>query len=81
MSSYLDVLQQEGLEHSIYIQRLAGIEKEFPATTTLEMIGKPLIRKSQEWVASIRRHLAYPFSKMDDQDLMVQSFSLHARRT
>lgn len=81
LSSYVDALRQEGLEYSIYIQRLAGVEKEFSATTKLEMIDKALIQKSQEYVASIRRHLAFPFSKMEDQNLMVQAFSIYARRT
>jgi len=80
LSSYVDVLQRESLEYSIYIRRLAGVKEEIPPKTTFEQIDESLLQASRTYVVSIRRSLASPFSQMDEQDLMVQGFSIYARR-
>jgi hypothetical protein len=80
LSSYVQALELAPVEYSIYVRHLAGVSGELPERTAFDQIDKSLLAQSRSYVASIRRHLAQPFSQMDDEDLMVQGFSIYARR-
>jgi hypothetical protein len=80
LGSYIQALKRAPVEYSIYVRHLAGVSAELPERTLFDQIDKSLLAESHSYVTSIRRHLARPFSQMDDQDLMVQGFSICAQK-
>ena len=80
LGSYIQALKRAPVEYSIYVRHLAGVSAELPERTKFEQIDKSLLATSHSYVTSIRSRLAHPFSKMEDQDLMVQGFSIRAQR-
>jgi SAM-dependent methyltransferase len=79
LSAYIDLMTRERMEHSIYITRLAGIDRDLPLIP-LEGISRDLLGQSLSFVSGVRSRLSKQFRQMSDQDLMVQGFFLAARK-
>ncbi|HEY6351168.1 MAG TPA: methyltransferase domain-containing protein [Candidatus Angelobacter sp.] len=80
LTSYLKLLKEQRVEHSVYITSLAGVTEEIPPQTPLELVSKPLLDASRAFVSSVRGRLGKPFRDLPDEDLMISSFMLVARK-
>jgi SAM-dependent methyltransferase len=81
LGSYFQVLRQEALDFTIYIEALAGIKEFLPSCTTMEKIPIPVLDASRRYVSEVRGRLAKPFRDMCDEDLMTTRFVVVARKT
>jgi len=76
LSAYVNVLRQERMDFTIYINSMAGIAEELPPCTTLENVAHPVLEASRQYVSKVRAGLAMPFRNMPDEDLMITRFLL-----
>lgn len=80
LSAYVKAVQQQGAICSIYPTTLAGVVEEICPYTSLEGIPQPVLHTSRRFVSAVRDALARPFREMADEDLMVTSFMLVAKK-
>ncbi len=80
LGSYVNVLRQERLDFTVYITSLAGVRELMPPCTRMEQIAPEVINVSRQYVSKVRKRLAEPFRNMRDEDLMVTSFLMVARK-
>jgi SAM-dependent methyltransferase len=80
LDAYCKALQQQPVETQIYVTTLAGIPDRLPHGATLEQVPKDILETSRRYVSSVRSRLAGPFRDMADEDLMVTSFLLVAKK-
>lgn len=80
LSSYQKVLQDQKMEHNLYITSLAGVNAEIPPCTRFEDLPKSFLDTSRDFVSSVRNKLARPFREAADIDLMTTGFMLVAKK-
>lgn len=80
LASYVNVLRQERLNFTIYVNSLTGIPEELPQRTLFRDIPEPALAVSRQTVATVRNHLARPFRSMADEELMVARFTIVATK-
>src|SRR5258708_15869257 len=80
LSSYINVLQEQGLGYEVYVTSLAGVPARLPDCTKISQIPQPLLDISHRYVSQVRGGLARVFRDMSDEDLMVTSFMLVVKK-
>jgi SAM-dependent methyltransferase len=80
IGSYVELLRQEPVNFSIYITSLAGIPELLSHGTLMHEIPETLLEISRNYVSRVRTALAQPFRDMADEELMVTSFLLVAKK-
>lgn len=81
LGAYVDTLRKLQLDYTIYATSLAGIPEFLPQETEISRIPASLFDLSRRYVSQVRTRLARPFRDMSDEDLMVTSFMLKARKS
>ncbi|MBV8056659.1 MAG: hypothetical protein JO071_15615 [Deltaproteobacteria bacterium] len=79
INRYRDILEEERLEHSFFITRLAGVGDIVPHLP-YEDISPDLLEKSLAYVRSVRARFAPCFDSASDQDLSVTGFFVVATK-
>jgi SAM-dependent methyltransferase len=80
LGSYVALLRQKPVNFSIYITSLAGIPELLSRGTLMREIPEALLEISRNYVSRVRGALAQPFRDMADEELMVTSFLLVAKK-
>ncbi len=81
LSSYRKVLQEQQLKYTVYATSLAGVPELLPHDTEISRIPAPLLDISHRYISQVRGRLAKPFRDMSDEDLMITSFMIAAKKT
>lgn len=80
LSAYIQACRRQGLAYTVYPTTLAGVPDFLPRGTELSQIPSPLLESSRIFISQVRRRLAKPFRDLTDDDLMVTSFMLVAKK-
>lgn len=80
LSAYRSTLNSLPLDFKILVTSLAGVPEPLEPALPLDQIAKSTLDASREFVNRVRKSFAAPFCDMPDEDLMVTSFMLVAKR-
>ena len=80
LDQYVKLLRILPVDYQIYVDSLAGIEEFMPPGTPLERVPKETLERSRDFVRRVRNRLSGAFRELADEDLMIQRFTLVAKK-
>lgn len=80
LSAYVEVLRKLPVDYKILVTSLAGFPEPLNSGIPFEHLPHAIVERSKAYVSNVRRHLAFPFRDMSDEDLMATSFMIVAKK-